>query len=231
MLIQLFGLGNTLASTLLNLCTPFLYFGGIHTLSSHSISTLKIPLKHKLFLWLALYNKFLTKENLRKRGWSGDISCVFCTLSHSENVNHFFFQCPFITPLWRKIVAHHPHGHLLNTSSLISFWTSCLVLPDFKFWGTLLVANLWIIWLQRNQRVFSSSSIPRAATIYFLILQLFKFWTGSSTNLDRVLVVEMDPAVVSAAPPADLVIGAGEGSTRAEGDSSLLVADEDLLDY
>jgi zinc-binding in reverse transcriptase len=45
----------------------FLCFGGLHTPTSHSIWSLKISLKHKLFLWLALHNKILTKDNLRKK--------------------------------------------------------------------------------------------------------------------------------------------------------------------
>lgn len=36
-----------------------------------------IPLKMKVFLWLIQNRKFLTKDNLRRRGWPGDDKCVF----------------------------------------------------------------------------------------------------------------------------------------------------------
>jgi hypothetical protein len=90
-------------------------------------------------------------------------------------------------------------GHLLNISSLLAFWTSCIELSDFKFWGTLLAVYLWVVWLDCNQRVFSSSSYSRAVTVYFLIFQLFQFWTGSSINLEHILVAEVEPEVI---PPA-----------------------------
>jgi zinc-binding in reverse transcriptase len=41
----------------------------------------------KLFLWITLYNKILTNDNLRnlrKKGWSGDILCIFCASSESD---------------------------------------------------------------------------------------------------------------------------------------------------
>jgi zinc-binding in reverse transcriptase len=60
----------------------FLCFGGIKTNLSTSVWALKIPLKYKLFLWMTLHNKIFTKDNLIKRGWSGDNSCVFCSLSN-----------------------------------------------------------------------------------------------------------------------------------------------------
>ena len=34
------------------------------------------PLKAKIILWLALSNKLLTWENLKKRGWHGPSWCV-----------------------------------------------------------------------------------------------------------------------------------------------------------
>jgi hypothetical protein len=36
---------------------------------------IKIPLKVKIFLWLMLKNSILTKDNLLKRGWTGNAQC------------------------------------------------------------------------------------------------------------------------------------------------------------
>ena len=40
---------------------------------------LMIPLKVKIFIWLALKNIILTKDNLVKRGWTGNEHCHFCS--------------------------------------------------------------------------------------------------------------------------------------------------------
>ena len=38
----------------------------------------KIPYKIKIFLWLLENGAVLTKDNLIKRNWVGDPSCLFC---------------------------------------------------------------------------------------------------------------------------------------------------------
>jgi hypothetical protein len=62
----------------------------------------KIPAKIKNFLCLMTNEAILTKENLRKRKWQGDPSCVFC--SCVETTSHLFFQCPVAKVIW-SIVA------------------------------------------------------------------------------------------------------------------------------
>jgi zinc-binding in reverse transcriptase len=67
----------------------FLNFCGIKILMVGSVWKLKIPLKIKLFIWLALQGKILTKDVLLRRGWSGFTYCVFCTIL--ESFDHIFF--------------------------------------------------------------------------------------------------------------------------------------------
>lgn len=38
----------------------------------------KIQLKIKIFMWLLTNDAILTKDNLVKRKWIGDSSCMFC---------------------------------------------------------------------------------------------------------------------------------------------------------
>lgn len=41
---------------------------------------MKIPHKIKVFDWLVLNNKVLSKVNLRKRNWEGSSNCSCCGL-------------------------------------------------------------------------------------------------------------------------------------------------------
>lgn len=54
---------------------------------------LAIP-KHAFILWLAARDRLLTGENLAKRGYTGDILCVFCR-SCIDGRDHLFFLCSF----------------------------------------------------------------------------------------------------------------------------------------
>lgn len=49
----------------------------------------KIPLKIKIFLWLAAQDAILTKDNLVKRKWKGNKKCAFC--EEEESITHIFF--------------------------------------------------------------------------------------------------------------------------------------------
>ena len=63
----------------------------------------KMPLKIKIWMWLINHNAILTKDNLLKRNWSGDLSCAFC--NETETIPHIFFECPLAKYIW-SMVAH-----------------------------------------------------------------------------------------------------------------------------
>jgi hypothetical protein len=82
----------------------------------------------------------------------------FCT--SQESVDHLFFHCLVIVDFWNKILRFHPQMRSFSINYLLEFWTSCLLLSNFQYWGTLLAAGVWVIWLERNRRVFNDLSHP-----------------------------------------------------------------------
>jgi zinc-binding in reverse transcriptase len=139
--ILLFGFGNSLDIIQFSpYITFYVWEGGVKTILPKSIWVLKIPIKNKFFLWMTLHNKILTKDNLRKRGWSGDQNCVFCT--SPESVDHLFFHYPFVVDFWSQLLASHPQRRHIHLSSLLDFWNSYFLFSDFQVWGTLLVASI-----------------------------------------------------------------------------------------
>ncbi|OAY70654.1 hypothetical protein ACMD2_25377 [Ananas comosus] len=52
--------------------------GGTRDYRTCDIWRLRIPLKVKVFCWLVLTKKIPTIDNLLKRGWTGNTSCVLC---------------------------------------------------------------------------------------------------------------------------------------------------------
>jgi hypothetical protein len=61
------------------------------TVPSNFLWKTKLPHKIKAFLWLVVHKFFLTKDNLAKRNWKGNLDCVFCGLL--DSIDHLFFQC------------------------------------------------------------------------------------------------------------------------------------------
>jgi zinc-binding in reverse transcriptase len=68
---------------------------------------------------MALHNKILIRENLQKRGRSGDHFCVF--YPGLESVDHIFFPCPAIKNFCSKLLTLHPQQSFLNITSLLEF--------------------------------------------------------------------------------------------------------------
>ena len=57
------------------------------------------PLKTILTFWLAMNNRLLTWENMRKQGFQGHSLCVLCK-SNEEHSSHLFNYCPYVGYVW-----------------------------------------------------------------------------------------------------------------------------------
>lgn len=68
--------------------------GGTRDPGLNEIWGLHIPLKVKVFCWLALKKRLPTTDLLAKRGWVGNSICVLCGVE-DESVDHLFTRCVF----------------------------------------------------------------------------------------------------------------------------------------
>jgi hypothetical protein len=81
----------------------------------------KIPAKIKIFLWLMSCNALLTKDNLMRRNWQGDSSCMFC--DYVETIPHLFFQCPIARVVWSIVAKCFGANNI--PSNLNQCWSWC----------------------------------------------------------------------------------------------------------
>jgi hypothetical protein len=63
--------------------------------------SLKVPLKIKIFMWYVYKCVILTKDNLARKNWYGDLKCSFCNAD--ENIQHLFFDYPLVIFIWHII--------------------------------------------------------------------------------------------------------------------------------
>ena len=59
------------------------------------------PFKEKITLWLALNNKLLNWENIKKRGWNGPSWCALCH-SDEETGSHLFVFYSYAESVWKE---------------------------------------------------------------------------------------------------------------------------------
>lgn len=195
----------------------WLEYGGIKNTTYTTLWKTKIPLKIKIFIWLVKEGKILTKDNLAKKGWIGDQSCIFC--GSLETIDHLFVTCPLISSLWSWIATHNNFTYNCLTLSDLWLFDAWIPLKDRFLIELIRAATLWVVWLARNKTCFNNTAIPSLATLGSQIISLTSFWCKS--NLDESffklsLILPMD---LNNLPQADVII-LSETDTSMEESSS-----------
>jgi hypothetical protein len=95
-------------------------------------------------------NKTLTRDNLAKRRFVEDESCLFC--DDKESIKHLFFECCVAKCIW-QICSEMSEKQLgADFESVVKWWLhnknlTCLLLLFF-----------WTIWKFRNEMCFKGKS-------------------------------------------------------------------------
>ena len=112
-----------------------------------------IPLKIKIFGWLLLRQRLMTRSFRQRFCPGSSAECPLCA-SVSEDCSHLLFECQYAQATWWAASTSN-----LDFSTAESFWYSIARGP-FRCaaeWHTIF-ANLWAIWLHRNEVVFRRRS-------------------------------------------------------------------------
>lgn len=134
-----------------------------------------IPLKLKLFIWLAGNGNILAWDALTRRGWEGPGICLLCRLS-SEDVSHLLVHCHFTKEVWNRLLSHYSikvSWSGPNLSDCFSSWISKKNAPP-----TLAAHTCWQLWAERNSATFENRP-PSVSAVLHRILSNFQ-WQASS---------------------------------------------------
>ena len=113
----------------------------------------KIPLKIKIFLWLAFHNSVLTKDVLIKRGWKGkDSKCCIC--NELESLDHMFFHCSLAKFIWGVIRCATGLVDVPTHFQDVSAWVMKFSTKERNIVAVGVAAVFWAIWRARNAAVF-----------------------------------------------------------------------------
>lgn len=146
---------------------------------------LKIPLKVKVFVWLTITNRILTKDNLLKRGWTCNNQCHFCNCD--EIVDHLLFQYSLDRLVWRIVICalglfRSPCG----VEDLLDSWLTQFPPGQRKLalYGS--AAVCWTIWKTRNDACFNNKKIPNnPADVVYSLCALVNGWAILQKNQGR----------------------------------------------
>ena len=114
----------------------------------------KIPLKVKIFCWLLLLGRLMTRSFRRRMFPEETAECPMCR-REEETCQHLFFKCPFAQAIWGAQSITR-----VDASSDEYFWRSITsgVFRREEEWSRIF-ATLWALWLHRNDVVFRGRPI------------------------------------------------------------------------
>jgi hypothetical protein len=135
---------------------------------------IKIRLKIKVFIWLLYREAILTKDNVVKRIWHGNIKCCFC--DSLETIQHWFFECALAKFIWRVIQITFGLS-TPNSIHVFGGWVQRMNDKDRKLLLVGLGAMLWSIWLSQNDIVFNKTSISSYMQVIFRATYWTRTWS------------------------------------------------------
>ena len=146
-----------------------------------------IPPSARIFVFLLLKDKLLTREALMRRNFNlSDISCPLCHSGVLETTLHLFFQCQYSQNIWAK-VTHLVHGSVLvPAGSVQEIWRrSSNLFRRSKIltrkWQCLFSSTVWSIWRLRNSTVFEGKKDPIDWVAMWIVRQA-TLWERSCAN-------------------------------------------------
>jgi ribonuclease HI len=131
----------------------------------------KVPLKLKLFSWLAGKERILTWDALQRRGWEGPGYCCLCKKA-AEDLNHLLIRCPFTAEVWHRSLKHFSISFDWcgsSVSNCFARWYTCKSAPP-----SLAAHICWSLWLERNRVIFEGGR-PSLTSVFNKILVSFRW--------------------------------------------------------
>ncbi|XP_074289448.1 uncharacterized protein LOC141614600 [Silene latifolia] len=127
---------------------------------------LNIP-KHSFIGLLAAENRLPTVDNLCQRGMVLVNRCVLCE-SAAETAAHLFFECPYSAEVWFQVSRWMQVPIQASLSQTLRWYKlhnrgSALVKRQRR---CLLLCAIYLLWKERNRRIFKGLSSTPAALIW-----------------------------------------------------------------
>ena len=154
----------------------WLIFRGVTQPNNEIWWPVPIPLKIQIFMWLVCKSRIVTRDNMAKRGWGGELKCSFCP--DSESAIHLILHCSIAKQIW---------FYMGECQNMIHIWVSFDDVFDYvhslngsEKYAFLVVfsAVCWVIWKTRNDCTFRSVTIPSIRNMILLTCSLVHWWTG-----------------------------------------------------
>lgn len=171
----------------------------------------QVPLKQKIFTWLAGRERLLTWEALRHRGWEGPGRCSLCK-QESEDIHHLLVHCFFTKQIWNLLINFFHIPVAWKGPTFSACLTDCITQKSAP--PTLAVCMCWQVWKERNSAIFEDR-IPSILAVFHRVRNSFQWQPAlNKTFTPKVYEISLSPGYSlacfdGAAESTGLCCGAG----------------------
>jgi hypothetical protein len=128
--------------------------------------------KCRFFGWLFAQNKLLTADLLMVRRWPNSYFCPLCRRS-LETAIHLLVECPWARRVWAAVADAHRLPALSpliwGTPSATLEWIASTIaaatVRDRKRTRSVMLLVLWVLWKERNRRIFDNKDSPVSVVV------------------------------------------------------------------
>ena len=115
----------------------------------------KAPTHVSFFVWTAAWEKILTGDTLRCRGFELVDWCIMCRCN-GETVNHLLLHCDKAYKLWSWIFRSFGISWVLprSVAEMLFSWWNWFGKHSSSIWNLAPLCLMWCIWRERNWRTF-----------------------------------------------------------------------------
>ena len=121
--------------------------------------------------WEATWKKALTLDCIQRRGFYLANRCYLC-LSEEESIDHILLHYVLAKSLWSLLFFLFGVSWVLPSSvreTLLGWLEPCVGKERKKVWFSTLLCFFWIVWKDRNSRVFENEEHSiRGCKLFFL---------------------------------------------------------------
>ena len=148
----------------------------------------KVPLKIKILGWLVAHGRVNTCDLLQRRRPNVCFSphwCVLCK-KQGESVDHVFVQCEVVSQLWERLFLEASLTWEMPAGSRQFLSVSRLGFGRGKkakvLWGNSVLAVIWVIWMERNRRIFEDYKGVGLEELWLRVKYLAALWSSFSAE-------------------------------------------------
>jgi hypothetical protein len=134
----------------------------------------RLPMKVRVFMWLACHNRIQSGEVLGGMKWKGNKNCRICNVL--ETTDHIFFHCPLAKFVWASLKEmlgreRVPRG----LWDLFEMWLP-LGCNSYNLKFFCVSAVLWGIWLARNKMAIEGIFVQNPTEVVQKICVFLQRW-------------------------------------------------------